>query len=115
MPPLPAWLRPCLEYLRRDFIGMFEVTRSAAGLRNADMTGKSDPRQITLGRRTHTSEIRYDTLDPVWDGGDSGGTARGSSSADERDLLALPLRVELFDFDQLSFDDSLGETELEVA
>jgi hypothetical protein len=92
----------CLELLsywvRRDF-GTATITvtlRGASGLRNADLTGKSDPYvKLSLGRHHWRSSTIPCCLDPIWEE-----THQVAGSV--RDLLFRPLLLDLFDDDSIA-------------
>ena len=98
-----AGLAPtCLEWLsywaRRDFgTATIAITlRAADGLRNADLTGKSDPYvKFSLGRHHWRSSTIYSDLNPVWNE-----THQVAGSV--RDLLCHPLLLDLFDDDSIA-------------
>jgi len=93
-PPVdPALLRP----------GMVRVKLlSAAGLRAADLNGKSDPYAVlSLGGKQHKSTVVSKTLSPRWD-------ETFSFEGTLGDLTSESLQLELFDKDRITRDDSLG-------
>jgi hypothetical protein len=84
--------------LQRDFtVATLSVTcMGARGLLAADRGGKSDPYVLlTLGGRKERTKVAPRTLEPVWE---ETFTFRDHL----RDLLARPLRLEVFDDDVLS-------------
>ena len=75
---------------------------SAAGLKAADLNGKSDPYAVlSLGGKKHKSTVVSKTLSPRWD-------ETFSFEGTLGDLTSEPLQLELFDKDRITRDDSLG-------
>ena len=81
---------------------------SAKNLASADLNGLSDPyAKLILGSRVHQTRVIKRDLNPRWN-------ERFTFTMKLRQLLAMPLIVEVFDDDTFSADDSLGNTELEL-
>ena len=76
--------------------------KSAAGLKAADLNGKSDPYAVlTLCGKQHKSATVSKTLTPTWNETFEWEGTLG-------DLTSESLRVEVFDKDRITRDDSLG-------
>ena len=75
----------------------------AMGLLAADLNGLSDPYVVvqTTGQQRRTRIIRK-TLEPTWD---ESFEFHGALN----DFLSSPLRLQVFDWDELGMDDVLGE------
>ncbi len=123
-----------LQSSRRDFtVGTLTVTiKAAKGLLAADRGGKSDPyAKLKLNDEVFVTETIKKTVNPVWNqararpGRHPGviqrvwSLSRSIASQDFvfkrdhlRDFCKRPLRLEVFDDDVLTFDDSLGVAKL---
>ena len=92
-----------------DGTGILRVRLShAIGLKSTDSNGFSDPYvKLTLGKQKFTSKKVYKSLNPRWD---EDYAFRGGFAA----LLAEPLHVAVWDYDRMSFNDSLGDASLNL-
>jgi Ca2+-dependent lipid-binding protein len=101
-PPVPD---PAL--LRRGTIQV--KLQGAAGLKAADLNGKSDPYAVlSLGGKQHKSKVVSKTLNPHWD---ETFTFEGTLG----DLTSESLQVEIFDKDRITRDDSLGSASINLS
>ena len=97
--------------VERDYtIATVVVTLKAGrGLKAADRGGKSDPyAKMKLNDHAVESKVIKKTVNPVWD------QTFVFPRDHMRDLIYRPLRVEIFDDDLLSRDDSLGVANLKL-
>jgi Ca2+-dependent lipid-binding protein len=99
---LPAAARQA----RTDWTGvsLTLVLLSATGLKAADRRGRSDPyAKLELGSHPRKSRWVAQTCDPEWN------QTLGVIELDRGTLAASPLRIAIFDHDDCSKDDLLGE------
>jgi Ca2+-dependent lipid-binding protein len=98
-PPDPALLRR----------GTIQVKlQGAAGLKAADLNGKSDPYAVlSLCGKQQKSKVVSKTLNPHWD---ETFTFEGTLG----DLTSESLQVEIFDKDRITRDDSLGSAAINL-
>ena len=78
------------------------------GLRAADRNGKSDPYVVaSTGKQKKKSHVVKRTLDPEWD-------EVLEFEGALRDFLSRPLLLKVYDWDQMSFNDLLGEVSVSL-
>ena len=83
--------------------------RDASGLRAADRGGTSDPYvKLKLGGAKRQSAVRKKTLTPSWDESYEFAGTLGA-------LAAETLAITVYDYDGLSFNDTLGEARVPLA
>ena len=82
----------------------------ATGLKSMDTNGYSDPYvKLRLGNETQRSSVIKKTLSPRWD--DEVFWFEGALES----LIAVPLKVEGWDWDRLSMNDPLGNAEVDLS